>query len=172
VASGETLFDRADPVTAVHLVQSGELHLIRRHENGASVLLQRARAGDVLAEASILSDSHHCAAVAARDTSLKIVGIVRLRQMLSHDTGLMQSYLAHLAQEVRAARMRAEILSLRTVAERLEAWLVWQDGQLPPRGQWQTLASEIGVSREALYRALAQMRRSGDHGKNRRMQCD
>jgi hypothetical protein len=49
-------------------------------------------------------------------------------------------------------------LSLKTVAERLEGWLIWRGGGLPPKGAWKDIAAEIGVSPEALYRELAKRR--------------
>ena len=56
--------------------------------------------------------------------------------------------------------MRAEILSLRTVAQRLSAWLEL-NGELPAKGEWLILAAEIGTSPEALYREIARRRNSG-----------
>jgi hypothetical protein len=64
---------------------------------------------------------------------------------------------AHLASEVQGARARAELLSLRTVSERLRAWRALH-GELPPRGRWIEVAQEIGVTPEALYRVLSQVR--------------
>jgi CRP-like cAMP-binding protein len=64
---------------------------------------------------------------------------------------------AHLANAVQEARLRAEIRSLRTTAERLDAWL-GEGRALPVKGQWQDLAGELGVTREALYRELAKRR--------------
>lgn len=53
--------------------------------------------------------------------------------------------------------MRAEIRSLKTVAERLDAWTA-EHGDIPENGQWHVLAAELSVSREALYRELARRR--------------
>ncbi|QOF75476.1 hypothetical protein IG197_34440 (plasmid) [Aminobacter sp. SR38] len=47
----------------------------------------------------------------------------------------------------------------RTVAERLDAWFGENDWKLPPKGNWQGMASEIGVTPETLYRQLAVRRR-------------
>ena len=47
--------------------------------------------------------------------------------------------------------MTAAIRTLRTVGERLDAWLA-EDRPLPPKGEWQALAQSLGVTREALYR--------------------
>jgi len=54
--------------------------------------------------------------------------------------------------------MNSEIRALRTVSERLDAWLAG-GRMLPPKGEWQDLAQILGVTREALYRELAQRHR-------------
>jgi hypothetical protein len=46
-------------------------------------------------------------------------------------------------------------MSLRTVSERFDFWLAWNEGCLPEKGLWKNIAEEIGVSPEALYRELA-----------------
>lgn len=42
----------------------------------------------------------------------------------------------HLAQELQRARLRSEILSLKTVAARLDAWIAWNCGHSPEKGEW------------------------------------
>ena len=63
--------------------------------------------------------------------------------------------MASMANEIRSTRLRAEILSLKTVAERLDAWLTFNDDGLPAKGGRIALARELGVSPEALYREIA-----------------
>ena len=70
-----------------------------------------------------------------------------------------RAWVTHLAGEVRDARLRAEILTLKTVAERLDAWLA-DSGRLPEKGGWKAIAREIGTSPEALYREIARRRQS------------
>jgi hypothetical protein len=48
-------------------------------------------------------------------------------------------------------------LSLRSVADRLDAWLGEGHG-LPPPGRMQALVADPGVTREALYRELSRRR--------------
>ncbi|WP_291828294.1 hypothetical protein [Bosea sp. (in: a-proteobacteria)] len=67
----------------------------------------------------------------------------------------------HLAREVQTARLRAELLALRTVAERLDAWLDLDGGGIPPRGERLRLAAEFGVSPGALYREINRRRDKG-----------
>jgi CRP-like cAMP-binding protein len=74
----------------------------------------------------------------------------------------MEAIARHLAREVQRARVRLEVLSKRTVRERLDAWLALGDGQWPARGAMVTLAQDIGVSPEAFYREMQRRRRAGE----------
>lgn len=158
LAAGQALFHRGDPVEALVLVAAGEVHLVRHGPGGTALVLQRAEAGDVLAEASIWSETHHCDAVAVRPSRVRRLTRRRALDLLGDPPPAAAAYLAHLSEELRRTRLRAEILSLRTVAERLEAWLAWQGNCLPERGTWRHLAAELGVSEAALYRELAKRR--------------
>jgi CRP-like cAMP-binding protein len=80
---------------------------------------------------------------------------LRRIEALAENPDLARAWARHLAIEVQRARAQAEVLSPRTVAERVDAWITLHDGALPPRGNWQQLASEIGVTPEPLYRELA-----------------
>lgn len=158
VTSGTLLFERDDPVTSVFRIESGEVHLLRRQADGATFILQRASAGSLLAEASITTQTYHCAAVAVEPSVLAVFSCADVQSLIADDPTAATAFVAHLAQEVRGARLRAEIVSLRRVADRLDAWLAWNDEQLPDKGSWHQIAREIGVSPEALYRELARRR--------------
>ncbi len=144
-----------DQVDSLFVVKSGLVHLVRFQEDGSMVVLQRAGAGAIMAEASVFADGYHCAAVAVQESAVLAYPIKRVRGILAQSPEAALAYARHLAGEVREARKRAEILALKTVSERLSAWLVWNHGALPPKGVRHHLADDIGVSREALYRELA-----------------
>ena len=158
-ASGALLFRRGDEVSVLHLVVAGEAHLVRHRADGGTLVLQRARLNTVLAEASVFSERYHCDCVAVTPTRTLAVARASVRTHLVQDSGFAEAFASHLAHELQATRLRAEILSLRTVRERLDAWIAWQHGdEFPPRGTWATIANEIGTSPEALYRELARRR--------------
>ena len=156
--SGQTLFLRDDAVQNVFLVVSGEVHLLRHQLDGASLILQRAVPGDILAEASLFSDHYHCDAIAVAKTHLNSFRVSSVRDLFSRSNEFAEVLAVYLAREVQNTRARAEILSLKTVSQRLKAWLAWNNDRLPPKGQRKTLAIEIGVSPEALYREIAKGR--------------
>lgn len=155
IESGHMLFAAGDAVRAMYLVLSGEVQLLRRDSNGRELLLQRATNGTVLAESSLYAHNYHCHSRAHIDSELLVIDKQSFLSALTGHESTTTLWAQHLANEVRVAREQAAILNLRTVAERLDAWLAGHSGQLPERGQWQALATEIGVSSEALYRELA-----------------
>ena len=67
------------------------------------------------------------------------------------------SMIENLAKAVQAQRARIEILRMRRVSDRLNAW-VDLHGE-PRKGEWINVADQIGVSPPALYRELARRRR-------------
>ncbi len=158
VAAGETLFHLGEKVRSLYLVERGCIHLTRFDAAGGVAVMQRATAGMALAESSIFSDVYHCDALAVTDTGLLRIARADLRQAAEADTRLMETIARHLAREVQRARIRIEVLSKRTVRERLDAWLALGDGRWPERGAMAAVAHDIGVSPEAFYRELQRRR--------------
>lgn len=154
---GETVFRAGDTVTHVFLVRTGLTALVRPLPSGEQACLQRASTGDLVAEASVYATQYHCDCVALEPTALAQMPIKTFRDVLRCDVALAEAWAAHLARTVQRARMLAEIRSLKTVSARLDAW-IGEYGAIPSKGQWQVLASELSVSREALYRELARRR--------------
>ena len=58
---------------------------------------------------------------------------------------------------MQALRTRVEVMRLKTLRERLDAYL--ELFGLPPKGSWIVVADWIGVTPEALYREMAKRRR-------------
>ena len=80
-----------------------------------------------------------------------------MRKLFDLDMEFAEAWAHLLANEVQNARLSAEILSYRTVAERFEAWVAVTGGT-PKKGTWKSVAQEIGTSPEALYREIARRR--------------
>lgn len=156
----EPLFHSGDPVIHMFLILDGQIALTRQTGAGANVILQRAQSGQVLAEASAYSTTYHCDAQAGAATSVRAIPVTLFRSKLAQDSDLSEAWASHLAREVQSARMLSEIRTLRTVGERLDAWL-GEGRALPKKGQWQDVAAQLGVTREALYRELGKRRSSG-----------
>lgn len=154
---GETLFAAGEEVTDIFMVRSGSVHLQRHTTQGAQLVLQNAGPGVVIAEASAYSSRYHCDAIAAEESVVAALPKQRFLSALTDEPALAESWSALLARSIQTARLRAEIRTLPRVSDRLAAWLC-EGNVLPQKGQWQDVAAELGVTREALYRELSRRR--------------
>jgi CRP-like cAMP-binding protein len=157
LAPGAFLFHMGAPVSSIFIVRSGAVELVRHQADGNALILQRAGPGEVLAEASLFSERYHCDALARSAAVVKAISKRRLRDRFRDDPAFAEAWAVHLGREIQNTRLRSEILSLKTVAARLDAWQEWH-GALPARGEWHRIAREIGVSPEAFYREMAKRR--------------
>jgi CRP-like cAMP-binding protein len=162
LCEGAILFRAGESVRWVHFVASGEVLLVRHTKAGQRLILQRARAGSIIAEASVYAAAYHCDGVCPAHAELKRVPKRAFLSSLVLDPALAEVWAATLARATQAARIRAEIRSLPRLSDRLDAWLE-EGGSLPAKGHMQDVAAEIGVTREALYRELAKRRRCRQH---------
>lgn len=157
IARGGYVFRRGDRPKAMYFVVKGDVHLLRHSSSGHDVILQRARAG-FLAEASLDQSAYHCDALAVGESRLlqfpqkAFVEALTIVEFRSH-------WIAHLSRELRRVRAQAERLALKTARERIIHYLETEgeDGFVAlvrPKKQW---AAELGLTHEALYRALRRM---------------
>ena len=158
VPAGTTLFRQGDIVRHWYVVRSGCVQLVRFSEGGTAAIMQRAAEGALLAESSIFGPAYHCDGVVVVDAVLERADMVKVRAALRDDPGLLEAFTRHLAREVQRTRSRVEILTRKTVSDRLDGWLALNGGSLPLRGAWRAVADDIQVSPEAFYRELKRRR--------------
>ena len=157
---GQFLFHQGDPVSVIHLILEGSVHLARHQDDGFLLITRRTTAGSVLAEPSLFSDRYHCDAIADSPTRTRSVPKHTVRARLIEQPEFAEAWNDHVTGVIHDAMLRTEILSFKTVAARLNAWIALHGGSLPAKGRWKTVASEIGTSPEALYREIAKRRRA------------
>lgn len=164
LGAGQHLFHLGDAVSTIYAVSAGGIHLIRHQPDGSALILQKGGPGAVVAEASVYAERYHCDAVASGASQLLAVAKADFLARLRSDARLAEAWERHLAHELQKARLHAEILSIRTVAKRLDAWLAAGGGAMPRKGDWKLVAHEIGATPEALYREMARRRQPGAAG--------
>lgn len=154
---GAYLFHQGDSVNSVFVVEEGRVELARHQRDGASIVLQRdcpngTRGGIcVFAGLPLRRD---------RQITIKIIELSRhaFIKQPQKDEVFSRLWAERLAREVQSARFRSDILSRKTGSERLDGWLNWYEREPPCKGQWKSVAAQIDVSPEALYRELAKRR--------------
>jgi CRP-like cAMP-binding protein len=97
------------------------------------------------------------------DARITRVPVHALLQALTDDPAFALRWIGMLNQEVRRLRLQCERLSLKGVQARVLHWLETEgtDGCCAVTAGYKSLAAELGVSHEALYRALADMSEAG-----------
>lgn len=164
-ARGEAVFRQGDRADALFLVEAGRVRLTRSLEDGSSVTLHVADAGESFAEASLSARHYHCDAVAETDSLVVVVPKADLLTALAAEPGESLALAAALATQVRDLRTGLELRNIRSAPARVLAWLRLHASGNPPavslRRSWSLIAEELGLTREAVYRALAALERQG-----------
>jgi CRP-like cAMP-binding protein len=158
LADGKRVFSSGESVRFLFVVREGGVRMLRRHPDGAAVVVQRVQHGGLVAEASLFAQRYHCEALADGQTLLARIPKAAVLDLQRRDPLWLQAFAGHLATEVQRARARAELLSLKRVSDRLDAWFSLNPGEFPERGRWCEWAAELGVTPEALYRELSKRR--------------
>lgn len=156
--AGTNLFRIGDAVRYVYLVVRGEARLIRRAIHGQEIILQRSRCG-FIAEASLETKSYHCDAIAVEPTTLLRFPVTAFRSALDDEPIFSRGWQSLLAKEVRKLRAQCERLSLSSAADRINHYIESEgsNGVVSLTQTKKAWASELGLSHEALYRALRKM---------------
>ncbi len=159
---GQTLFLQRQRPRYMHFVADGEIVLERTGLKGDPVVLQRVRQGFV-AEASLQSGSYHCDAVVTSPGWAIALPIELLKAELATDPDFALRWIGMLNSEVRRLRSQCERMSLKGVGERLLHLIETEgvNGRLRIESGLKSLATELAVSHEALYRSVAALERRG-----------
>lgn len=163
--AGEHLFRQGDPATAVYQVQSGSVRLERTLASGSVVTLAIAAGGQTLAEAAVFSPVYRCDAVALEASTVACFAVGALRERMSWDVDLMREMASFFAGQVHQLRSCLEVRSIRAAPDRLVAWLRLeadpQTGLLSLSITWAEVARQIGLTPEAVYRAVSVLQVKG-----------
>jgi CRP/FNR family transcriptional regulator, dissimilatory nitrate respiration regulator len=159
-AKGSVLFEVGKRPTSMFYVSAGEVTLQRHGVQGEPVILLRTRHGFV-GEASLQSDRYHCDAMAVADSEVTRIPLRELLDALKSDPPFALRWISTLNREVRRLRLQCERLSLNTVEARLVHLLETDGGAFgfPLGAGLKSIAREIGVTHEALYRCVARLER-------------
>jgi CRP/FNR family transcriptional regulator len=152
LARNELLFRQGDKVRAIYFIEEGRLRLERRTFDGRLLFLGSTPAGEFFVEAALFADSFHRDAVASEPS--RVYPKAMVLNALCTDPASAMSFLADVAHQVIELRQRLELMKVRSAKERLMLYLdsnTGPDGRtVQLRGQLQDIASDLGLTREAL----------------------
>lgn len=156
------LFNIGDRPRSIFYISHGEARLRRYSPEGMEMVMQRAR-NAFLAEASLESPVYHCDGVATESMLALAFPITAFRKALAECPRFRESWVSHLLREVRRARAQVERQGLRNAGARVLHFLETEcaGGRLTLSQTKKAWAAELGLTHEALYRALAQLAQNG-----------
>lgn len=157
-AKGERLFRAGEKPKTMFFISQGEVVLERIGLHGEPVVLQRTRSG-IISEASLNAPSYHCDANVVLASEITALAMHSVVVALASDPAFSNRWIGMLNREVKRLRLQCERLSLHRVEDRLIHFLETQgqDGQYALASGLKSLAGELGVTHEALYRCVASM---------------
>ena len=157
----ERIFITGNKPEWMFYVVSGEVTLERTGLQGEPVVLQRTRQGFV-SEASLKVARYHCDALAIIDTTVLKIPIQALSTELDRDPAFASRWIGMLNGEVRRLRLHCERLSMKSAKDRV-LHLINTEGKncaYSATTGLKSLAGELGITHEALYRTLASLEKA------------
>ena len=155
------LFHQGKKPEFMFFIVTGEAVLSRFGSHGEPTILQRCKSG-FLSEASLLTDVYHCDAIATQSGQAITLPIQSLRNALT-ERNFSLKWVQLLSKEIMRLRNQSERLGLKDIRSKL-IHLIETEGKhgvLMLQSDLKSLASEIGVTHEALYRAISSMEKDG-----------
>ena len=171
IAAGELLFRCGDKTFGIFFVAAGRLRMQRVTPDGGTVTLHVARPGEMFAEASLFAARYQCDVVAETDSEVWVYAKSELTPRLRDDPESLWAFAAGLARGLHGLRQRYELKQSRSAPERVLQLLRLRcddAGIYRGTGTLKDMAAELGLTPEALYRALATLERQGRIGRSER----
>jgi CRP-like cAMP-binding protein len=158
---GTLLFETGKKPQWMFFVASGEVTLERLSHHGDPVILQRTRYGFV-SEASLQSSQYHCDGRVVANSEIVKIPLDALANSLKNDPAFAGRWISMLNQEVKRLRLQCERLNMKSVKEKVLHLINTEgkNGKYKVTTGLKSLAGEIGVTHEALYRTLAALEKA------------
>jgi CRP/FNR family transcriptional regulator, dissimilatory nitrate respiration regulator len=167
--AGQMLFDQGDATVGVYEVVSRKVRQVRVDPEGRDVVVGIAGPGEMIAEASLFSGTHDCAARAVTNAVVRLYRKATLLAQLERDPQAALSFMATLVEQILNLRIRLERRSIPSARDRVRHYLTTNVGgrertvALP--STLKDLAAELGLTHETVYRTLSEMSANGEIAK-------
>ena len=144
---------------AYYLVNKGRIKLVRDSIDGHAVIMHIAQRSESLAEASLFSSHYHCHAKSDLASQIYFYTKEQILKLLSSNVTAL-GFIEVLAKQIQRLRLLLELRGGRSPKERFMQYLQLMAGAdkvLSVKSSYKDLAITLGMTRETLYRVLAQL---------------
>ncbi len=172
LATGETLFHRDDPATAIYVVESGRIRLDSYTPEGRFVTFQIARPMESFAVMSLFERLYEANATSEVPSRVIVYPKQVLLDALIKHPELAQELMQQLVKHIYALKMRLELREIRAARDRVLYYLktIAQFSGIVINFDrpLKMVALDLGLTPEAFYRTLAQLERKGSISRSHR----
>lgn len=166
LAPGQALFRLGDRTAGIYEILRGQVQMVRVDASGREVVLYSATAGELFAEAALFSPIYHCDAITRTGATVRLYPKDKVLAELRRNPQAAEAFTAILAREIMSLRTQIERRNIRSAGDRVRHFLALNTGAdgrtVLLRGTLKDLAAELGLTHEALYRALAGLAAKGE----------
>ncbi len=163
--TGGVIFFQGETVKNIFSILDGQVKLERTTIEGRSVVMYTANTGDSFAEAALFSDTYHCNAIACKDSQVYFYPKQAVLDMLQTQPHKSIEFIRILASQVRSLRTKLEIRNILSARERILHYLYLMadptSGEIFLKSSLKSVAEELGMAHETLYRELARFAKEG-----------
>ncbi len=168
VAAGTVLFEQGELPTFQIVVLAGSVQLFGRSTQGREVLVEVARAPDLIIPAAVVTGAPYLMQARVPEPSrLLLIPAALFRDTLLQDPLLAHEVIDALARQFRRMVRQVKNLKLRSSVQRVGCYLLTLSKRQGTPGQAvlpyekNLIASELGITRESFSRALANLEQAG-----------
>lgn len=168
VAAGTVLFEQGDAPNFQIVVMSGSAQLFGRSAAGREVLIEAVRAPDLIIPAAVVTGAPYLMQARVPEPSrFLLIQAAAFREAVANNPSLAHAIIGSLAQQFRRMVRQVKNLKLRSSTERVGCYILALAARQHTPGramlpyEKNLIASELGITRESLSRALSKLERSG-----------
>ena len=163
---GEILFTQNDRAAAIFMLEVGSILLLNYIEDGGQVNQYTVKAGELFAELILFKDVYLCTAIATATSRVLVLPKQPFLDAIAQSPELTQTLMAHLAQRLHESKILLELRGMRSARKRvlhyLRLLIQADEKTIVLDRPLKDIAADLGLTPEALSRALTQLQNGGE----------
>ena len=163
---GEILFTQHDRAEAIFMLEVGGILLLNYIEDGGQVNHYTVKAGELFAELILFKDVYLCTAIATATSRVLVLPKQPFLRAIAQSPELTQTLMAHLAQRLHESKILLELRGIRSARKRvlhyLRLLIQADEKTIVLDRPLKDIAADLGLTPEALSRALTQLQNGGE----------
>lgn len=172
LSPGEVLFHRNEMSRAIYVVKTGQVRLLHYTASGQSISHYAVYAGEICSEIALFLDNYTCTAVVEVPTQVLVFPKQAFLNTVQQNQNFALAFMKQLSYRVHTTKAILELRSIRSAQERVLHYLRLivppEQNTVVLEQPLKNIASDLGISPEALSRTLTQLATIGAIARQKR----